>query len=162
MAKTRLNADMRAHDMLVQAESGVCAVRGSPDTPSKIGVSATDIATGMNAHAAVFEALLERERTNRGQAIEVAMFDGMADWMAVPLLHLEYPSARPDGSVWRMRPSLPIGLTRAATVGPPLSQFSSRANGVGSPPRSCGGRPFADERFTTNAWRVANRLALDA
>ena len=83
-------ADMRAYNMLVQAESGVCAVTGSPDTPSKIGVSAADIATGMNAHAAALEALLERERTNRGQAIEVAMFDGMADWMAVPLLHLEY------------------------------------------------------------------------
>jgi crotonobetainyl-CoA:carnitine CoA-transferase CaiB-like acyl-CoA transferase len=70
-------ADMRAYDMLVQAESGVCAVTGSPDTPSKVGVSVADIATGMNAHAAVLEALFERERTNRGQAIEVAMFDGM-------------------------------------------------------------------------------------
>ncbi|RUV48689.1 CoA transferase, partial [Mesorhizobium sp. M7A.F.Ca.MR.228.00.0.0] len=45
-------AAMRAYDMLVQAESGICAVTGTPDTPSKIGVSAADIATGMNAHAA--------------------------------------------------------------------------------------------------------------
>jgi itaconate CoA-transferase len=49
--------DMRAYDMLVQAESGVCAVMGSPDTPSKIAVSAADIATGMNAHAAALDPL---------------------------------------------------------------------------------------------------------
>ena len=35
-------ADMRAYDMLVQAESGVCAVTGSPDTPSKVGVSVAE------------------------------------------------------------------------------------------------------------------------
>jgi crotonobetainyl-CoA:carnitine CoA-transferase CaiB-like acyl-CoA transferase len=38
-------AQMRAYDMLVQAESGICSVTGSADTPSKIGVSAADIAT---------------------------------------------------------------------------------------------------------------------
>jgi crotonobetainyl-CoA:carnitine CoA-transferase CaiB-like acyl-CoA transferase len=80
-------AGMRAYDMLVQAESGLCAVTGSPDAPAKVGVSAADICTGMNAHAAIVEALFERERSGRGVAIEVAMFDGLADWMNVPLLH---------------------------------------------------------------------------
>ena len=54
-------AGMRAYDMLVQAESGLCAVTGSPESPAKVGVSAADICTGMNAHAAIMEALFERE-----------------------------------------------------------------------------------------------------
>jgi itaconate CoA-transferase len=78
---------MRAYDMLVQAESGLCSVPEHLMPPCKIGVSAADIATGMNAHAAILEALIERGRTGLGRAIEVAMFDGMADWMTVPLLH---------------------------------------------------------------------------
>lgn len=73
-------APMRAYDMLVQAQSGLCAVTGTPDTPSKIGVSAADISTGMNAHAAVLEALIERSQTGRGKQVEIAMFDAMADY----------------------------------------------------------------------------------
>lgn len=82
-------APMRAYDMLIQAESGVCSVTGTPEVPCKIGVSAADIATGAAAHAAVLEALVERSITGRGKVIEIAMFDVMADWMAVPLLHYE-------------------------------------------------------------------------
>ncbi len=40
---------MRAYDLLVQAEAGLCSVTGSPEAPAKVGVSAADIATGMNA-----------------------------------------------------------------------------------------------------------------
>ena len=81
---------MRAYDMLVQAESGLSSITGTPQDMARVGVSIADIATGMNAHAAILEALIARGRTGHGQAIEIAMFDAMVDWMAVPLLHLEY------------------------------------------------------------------------
>jgi itaconate CoA-transferase len=83
-------ASMRAYDLLVQAESGLCSVTGTPDEPAKVGVSAADITTGMNAHALVLEALIERTRTGRGRQIEISMFDSMVDWMSVPMLHLEH------------------------------------------------------------------------
>ncbi|WP_390913447.1 CoA transferase [Pseudosulfitobacter sp. SM2401] len=83
-------ADMRAYDMLVQAESGLCSVTGTPDSPSKVGVSAADISTGMNAHSAILEALIARGKSGKGRQIEISMFDCMADWMAVPLLHFEH------------------------------------------------------------------------
>ena len=82
-------ADMRAYDALVQAESGICSVTGTADDRAKVGVSIADIGTGMAAHAAVLEALIERGITGRGKAPEVAMFDTMADWMSVPLLQYE-------------------------------------------------------------------------
>src|SRR6478752_3451544 len=45
--------------------------------------------TGVNAHEAILEALIVRERTGDGAAISISMFDAMADWMAVPLLQYE-------------------------------------------------------------------------
>jgi crotonobetainyl-CoA:carnitine CoA-transferase CaiB-like acyl-CoA transferase len=81
---------MKAYDMLVQAESGIASVTGSPEEPGRIGVSACDMATGMFAHAAIVEALLAREHTGRGEGIEVSMFGAMAEWMAAPLLWHEY------------------------------------------------------------------------
>jgi itaconate CoA-transferase len=82
-------AEMKAYDLLVQAESGLCSVTGRPEGPGRVGVSACDIACGMNAHAAVLEALIERGITGKGKGIAVSLFDGMADWMNVPLLYFE-------------------------------------------------------------------------
>ena len=82
-------ADMKAYDLLVQAESGVAAITGHPAGPGRIGVSACDIACGMAAHAAVLEALIGRGVTGQGRALAVSLFDGMADWMNVPLLYFE-------------------------------------------------------------------------
>ena len=54
--------DRRAYDLLVQAESGMASITGTEHAPGRIGVSATDIGTGMYAHAAVLEALIARGR----------------------------------------------------------------------------------------------------
>jgi crotonobetainyl-CoA:carnitine CoA-transferase CaiB-like acyl-CoA transferase len=156
-------AAMRAYDMLVQAESGICAVTGTPETPSKIGVSAADIATGMNAHAAILEALLAREKTGRGRVIETAMFDGMADWMAVPLLHYEQ-AGRDTGrhglahaSIYPYRPyTCPDGVALVVSI----QQASEWKRFCGKVLRR--DDLFSDERFATNSRRVANREALDA
>ncbi len=82
-------ADMKAYDLLVQAESGIASITGHPAGPGRIGVSACDIACGMSAHAGVLEALIERGVTGRGRGLKISLFDGMADWMNVPLLYYE-------------------------------------------------------------------------
>ena len=82
-------AQRKAYDLLVQAESGLASLTGSPEAPARVGVSAVDIATGMNAYEAVLEALLARARTGQGTDISVSMFDSMADWMTVALLQHE-------------------------------------------------------------------------
>lgn len=81
--------DMKAYDLLVQAESGLASITGHPAGPGRVGVSACDIACGMAAHAAVLEALIARSLTGEGARLEVSLFDGMADWMNVPLLYYE-------------------------------------------------------------------------
>jgi itaconate CoA-transferase len=82
-------AQRKAYDLLIQAESGLASITGGPEAPARVGVSVVDVATGMNAYEAILEALLGRERTGQGAAISVSMFDAMADWMTVPLLHHE-------------------------------------------------------------------------
>ncbi|MEK9900314.1 MAG: CaiB/BaiF CoA-transferase family protein [Rhodospirillaceae bacterium] len=87
--------DMRAYDLLVQAESGLCEVTGTPDGPGRVGVSVCDIACGMASHAAILEALYHRERTGEGRAIAASLFAGMADWMNVPYLQAIYGGSAP-------------------------------------------------------------------
>ena len=154
--------DMRAYDMLVQAESGICAVTGTPDEACKVGVSIADIGTGMTAHAALLEALLGRARSGRGQAIEIAMFDVMADWMSVPLLHWEQAGqATPR-----------VGLAHAAIY--PYGRFACRDGDVALAVQNAAewrrlctavlGRPelVEDPRFADNPSRVRHREALAA
>ena len=81
---------MKAYDLLVQCESGMASITGTPEAPGRIGVSACDINCGQQAYAAILEALIEREQSNKGCIIKVSLFDGMAEWLAVPLLHYDY------------------------------------------------------------------------
>lgn len=87
--------DMKAYDLLVQCESGLASVTGSPAEPGRVGVSICDIACGMAAHAAILEALIERDRTGAGSSLQVSLFDAVADWMTVPLLHQEFTGQSP-------------------------------------------------------------------
>ena len=89
-------AAMKAYDLLVQAESGLAMITGHPAGPGRVGVSACDIACGMAAHAGVLEALIERGITGRGKGLKVSLFDGMADWMNVPLLFYEGTGTAPE------------------------------------------------------------------
>ncbi len=88
-------ATMKAYDLLVQAETGLASVTGRAEGPGRVGVSCCDIACGMNAHAAVLEALIARSITGQGKGIAVSLFDGMADWMTVPLLQYEGTGRNP-------------------------------------------------------------------
>jgi crotonobetainyl-CoA:carnitine CoA-transferase CaiB-like acyl-CoA transferase len=82
--------DMKAYDLLVQAETGLCSVTGTPEEEGRVGVSVCDVACGMNAHSSILQALYNREKTGKGTGIEVSLFDGMADWMNVPYLQTVY------------------------------------------------------------------------
>lgn len=88
-------ATRKAYDFLVQAESGVCAVTGTPEDPARVGVSLTDLSTGLTAFSAILRALLQRGRTGRGIDLSLSMFDVMADWMNMPLLTHRYGGGAP-------------------------------------------------------------------
>ena len=89
-------ADMKAYDLLVQAEAGLVSINGAPGPFGRVGVSVCDTSTGLAAALAINEALVKRARTGAGSAIKLSLFDVMADLMAVPLLHHEYLGAGPE------------------------------------------------------------------
>jgi formyl-CoA transferase len=102
-------AQRKAYDLLVQAESGLASITGAPDGPARVGISIVDIGTGVVAQAAILEALFARSRTGRGCDIRISMFDVMADWLAIPLLHAE--GGRPPQRLGLAHPSLaPYGV----------------------------------------------------
>tara|TARA_B100000686_G_scaffold341056_1_gene417799 strand:+ start:86 stop:1174 length:1089 start_codon:yes stop_codon:yes gene_type:complete len=83
-------AGMKAYDLLVQAESGLCSITGLPEAPGRVGVSACDVSCGMYSYMAILEAVISRDKTGEGASIKTSLFAGMADWMTVPLLHYDY------------------------------------------------------------------------
>jgi crotonobetainyl-CoA:carnitine CoA-transferase CaiB-like acyl-CoA transferase len=81
---------MKAYDLLVQCESGLTSITGTPDAPGRVGVSICDISCGQQAYSAILEALIERQHSGEGCVVDVSLFDSIVEWMAVPLLHYDY------------------------------------------------------------------------
>ena len=88
--------DMKAYDLLIQAESGLVSISGAPGEYGRIGVSLVDISTGLTAALAINEAIVARARTGEGRAIKLSLFDVIADWMTVPLLQHEEQGVGPE------------------------------------------------------------------
>ena len=74
--------DVKAYDLLIQGEAGILATTGYPDKPAKVGVPIADIAASMYAALGTVLALYQRERTGRGQVIDISMFESVLSWLA--------------------------------------------------------------------------------
>jgi itaconate CoA-transferase len=85
----------KAYDLMVQAEAGVLSVTGTDDSPSKVGISVADIATGMYAYSGILTALYQREKSGKGTHIEVNMFEALAEWMGYPLYYTHFGGTAP-------------------------------------------------------------------
>ena len=153
-------ASMKAYDTLVQSESALVSVTGTPDAPARVGISIADIGAGMHAHAAILEALLLRARTGEGTALKISLFDAMADWMSVPYLHHAYGGKAPGRSGLAHAAIAPYGPYRTGDGALMLAVQNEREWA-----RLCErvlGRPdlAQDGRFGTNSRRVAGREEL--
>ncbi|MET7769307.1 CaiB/BaiF CoA-transferase family protein [Nocardia sp. NPDC005366] len=154
----------RAYDLLVQAESGVCAVTGTADAPAKPGPPVADVTTGLYAALSILAQLCGRGRgaVTSGNSIAVSLFDTMAEMMGY---HLTY--ARHSGV-----DLLPLGMSSPAVA--PYGAYATadgRTVVLGTTndrewrrlATDIIGRPdlAADERFRTNPDRVRHRAEID-
>ena len=73
--------DVKAYDLLIQGEGGIIATTGYPDKPAKAGLAIADIAAGMYSAIGILLALYQREKTGRGQLIDVSMLDSIVSWL---------------------------------------------------------------------------------
>ena len=155
--------DMKAYDLLVQAESGLCGVNGTADQPARVGVSVCDIAAGMYAHQAVLQALYVRERTSEGRHIQVSLFDAMADWMNVPYLQFRYGGHIPPRTGLHHPTIAPYGAYACKNGEAVLFSIQNEREWRRLCAAVLGDGALADDpRFVDNPARVANRAALDA
>jgi itaconate CoA-transferase len=154
--------DMKAYDLLVQAETGLCSVTGGPEAPARVGVSVCDIACGMYAHAAILQALIGRQRTGQGRGIKVSLFSGMADWMNVPYLQRRYGKSIPP-RIGLSHPSIsPYGVFSCRDGEVLLSIQNEREWGAFCSGVLGNAAMATDPLFASIAARVANRRDLEA
>jgi itaconate CoA-transferase len=154
-------AGKKAYDLLVQCETGLVSITGTPQTPAKVGISIADISAGMYAFSGILTALLARERTGHGSAVKVSLLESLAEWMGAPAI-----MAAGSG-----RAPVPHGLAHATIA--PYGPFPARDGTVVIAIQN--EREFLrfvdevlhlpdlaqDPRFASNSDRVAHRVALD-
>jgi itaconate CoA-transferase len=153
--------DKKAYDLLIQSEAGLLAVTGTPDAPSKAGISIADIAAGMYAYSGILSALYQRGTTGRGGRIEVSMLEALCEWMGTPLYYAHYGGtapARTGASHATIYPYGPFrtGDGRSVMLGVQnerewrtFCEIVLERPGMGT-----------DPGFASNSRRVANREAL--
>ena len=155
-------SQMKAYDLLVQAECGLAGITGSPHEAGRVGVSICDIAAGMTAHQAILQALYARQKSGRGRVIELSLFHALSDWMNVPYLQHHY------GGREIRRPGLhhptiaPYGVYPCGDGGMILLSIQNEREWKRLAADVLEDAGIAtDPRFDSNINRVANRAELD-
>jgi crotonobetainyl-CoA:carnitine CoA-transferase CaiB-like acyl-CoA transferase len=120
--------DKKAYDLLVQCEAGLVSITGTPETPSKVGISVADIAAGMYAYSSILAALFRRERTGEGATLDVSMLEALGEWMGFPAYFAHYGGEEPKRS----------GASHAAIA--PYGPFTCGDGEIGSKPAAAGAR----------------------
>ncbi len=150
------------YDAAVQAMVGLMSINGpAAGEPTRMGVPVVDLVTGLNAVIGILMALSERQRSGRGQFVDVALYD-----CGLSLLH-------PHLANFFMSGRAPA---RSGNAHPNISPYDSFATGDGEIFLAVGndgqfakfcalvGQPqlAGDPRFLTNGDRTVNRAALRA
>src|SRR6187431_692000 len=148
------------YDAMMQAEGGLMSITGAADGPPfRLGVAIGDIATGMFAVQAILAALYARERTGRGQRVDIAMLDAVTALLTYQA-SIAFATGETPRRMGNRHPSIAPYDTFAAADGDFVlsvgndDQFRRLSEVLGRPGLA------ADPRFTTNANRVANHQAL--
>ncbi|MDH3441807.1 MAG: CoA transferase [Gammaproteobacteria bacterium] len=148
------------YDAMIQASGGLMSITGEPDgSPQKVGVAIADIMAGMYAATAILAALVERDRSGKGQYLDVPLYDSQVAWLANQNMNFLIGNEVP-GRLGTAHPNLvPYQAFQCA------DGFLMLAVGNDRQFRACCeclgiAATGTDDRFATNATRVANRADL--
>jgi formyl-CoA transferase/CoA:oxalate CoA-transferase len=151
------------YDAVMQAEGGLMSITGSADGPPyRLGVAIADIVSGMFAAQGVTAALLARERTGRGQEVDIAMLDSVVALLSYQA-GIYFANGAAPPRLGNRHPTIVPYETFHASDG----AFVVAVGNDDQWRRFCAVTGFAaDERFATNRQRVTNydelKPALDA
>jgi crotonobetainyl-CoA:carnitine CoA-transferase CaiB-like acyl-CoA transferase len=121
----------------------------------------SDLACGLNAYAAVLEALALRQHSGEGTHIDVSLFDATAEWMTVPLL--QHEGGRTPQRVWVGHPTIaPYGAFKTADGRRIIISIQNEREWQSFCTHVLGDAALArDDRFSSNVARVGNRGRVD-
>ncbi len=154
--------ELKAYDLLVQAESGLSSITGNEQGAARVGVSVCDIAAGMTAFQGILQALFARERSGEGRHIAVSLYHALADWMNVPYLQFAYGGKVPERAGLNHPTIAPYGAYSCGDGKAVLISIQNEREWVVLCKEVLGDEKIAtDARFSGNSARVANRPALN-
>ncbi|MFC9945128.1 CaiB/BaiF CoA transferase family protein [Streptomyces pratensis] len=156
-------ADRKAYDLLVQCQTGLVSLTGSAQEAARVGVSVADIAAGMYAYSGVLTALFARATRGSVRAVEVSLFEALAEWMSQPAYYTAYSGAQPPRAGTRHATIAPYGTYTAADGKDVLLSVQNEREWAAL----CGGflgdpGLTEDPRFATGSARVRHREEVDA
>ncbi|MFI7006688.1 CaiB/BaiF CoA transferase family protein [Streptomyces sp. NPDC050145] len=156
-------ADRKAYDLLVQCQTGLVSLTGTPEETARVGVSIADIAAGMYAHSGILTALYTKATTGVAPAVEVSLFEALAEWMSQPAYYTRHGGTQPARIGTQHATIAPYGAYTAADGRQVLFSIQNEREWVSLCERLLE-RPelAADPRFATGADRVAHRDELNA
>jgi itaconate CoA-transferase len=155
--------DRKAYDLLIQSEAGLLSITGTEQEPCKAGVPVADIAAAMYAYSGILTALLMRERTGHGTAIEVSLFEALSEWMGYPSYYTAYGGKAPIRSGANHAAIAPYGPFQSADKRAVFLSVQNEREWE----RFCRivlrrEELGADPRFNSGSGRVVHRQALDS
>jgi itaconate CoA-transferase len=154
--------DKKAYDLLIQSEAGLVSVTGTDEEPCKVGISVADIAAGMYAYSGVLTALLCRQRTGQGAAVDVSMLEALGEWMGYPAYY-SYSGQAPPRSGASHAVIAPYGPFQSRDEKPVFLGIQNEREWE----RFCRlvlhrSELATDPRFDSNTKRIAHRHELHA
>ncbi|MGY3205800.1 CaiB/BaiF CoA transferase family protein [Streptomyces sp. TE5632] len=156
-------ADRKAYDLLVQCQTGLVSLTGTPDGTARTGISVADIAAGMYAYSGVLTALYTRATTGTVHPVEVSLFEALAEWMGQPAYYTRYGGTQPPRLGTRHATIAPYGTYPAADGREVLFSIQNEREWAALCTEFLGRPELAeDPRFGTGSARVAHREELDA
>ncbi|MGW3320732.1 CaiB/BaiF CoA transferase family protein, partial [Streptomyces fungicidicus] len=155
-------ADRKAYDLLMQCQTGLVSLTGTPEGTARTGISVADIAAGMYAYSGVLTALYTRATTGTAHPVEVSLFEALAEWMGQPAYYTRYGGAQPPRLGTQHATIAPYGTYRAADGREVLFSVQNEREWAALCEKFLG-RPelTADPRFATGSDRVAHRDELN-
>ena len=150
-------SDDKAYDLAIQAEAGAVMLTGSPDQPSKVGISIADISAAMYALSSILAALYRRDRTGEGAAISLSMLECLTEWTSPQVLTAAATGVAPVRSPRRHPMIAPYGMFELADGSTVLiavqsdREWRAMADGVLRRPEI-----GTDPRYATNSDRIAH------
>lgn len=151
----------KAYDLLVQCEAGLVSITGSEETPSKVGISIADIASGMYAYSGILTALLQRGQTGEGATIELSMLEALGEWMGYAMNYAVYGGTAPKRTGSSHAAIAPYGPFTCGDSQQVFLGIQNEREWATFCERVLG-RPMValDERFARNSLRVKHRADL--